>query len=242
MKNFSRDDVGVMLSLRKDVEERGQRCKIYWCDKEITQKKIESYLRKTKATEAQILAKSKIPDPLPSHIVVKVLPDPAEAPPTLPNSPLDLHESNPQVPVCPGPASAGRPPNGPSPPKRRACVACRRSKAKCDFSGEQCPTPYDYPPSLADRHADGEGSSTASCIRCRQEGKDCVVRQSRRKRTWPVTRCSGKRKGRPSTTPEASSTSETSTSTSPYHVAADSEDATFLNLASGVNFGSDDSP
>jgi hypothetical protein len=128
-----------MLSLRKDVEERGQRCKIYWCDKEITQEKIESYLRKTKATEAQILAKSKIPDPLPSHIVVKVLPHHADSPPALASSSLELHGSNLNAPVFPSPATAGRPPNGPGHPKRRACVACRRSKAKCDFSGEQWP-------------------------------------------------------------------------------------------------------
>lgn len=94
--------------------------------------------------------------------------------------------------------------------------------------------------SFADRYADGDGSSAPSCIRCRQEHKDCVVRQPRRKRTPPVTRRSGKRKRGPSTTPEASSTSGTTASIDVYHVADDEEEA-FVDLVDGVNFGSDDS-
>lgn len=228
MKNFNIDDVGIMLSLRKGVEGRGERCKIYWCDKEITPAKIESYLRKKKVTEAQVLTTAKIPDPIPSHIVVQILPNIAEALQALPSDSPDKQESNV---FAPSPPATARPPNGPGHPKRRACVACRRSKAKCDFSGE-------WDPILSvilftDRQADGEGSSARSCIRCRQEHKDCVVRQSRRKRTPPVTRHSGKRKRGPSTTPEASSTSEMSPSIDPYHV-ADGEDANFLNLAEGV--------
>lgn len=135
MKNFNIDDVGIMLSLRKDVEDRGQRCKIYWCDKEVTQAKIESYLRKKKVTEAQVLAKATIPDPIPSHIVVEVFPLSAEASPTLPNASLDPHGSHLHPPLFPSPSMTGRPPPGPGHPRRRACVACRRSKAKCDFSG-----------------------------------------------------------------------------------------------------------
>jgi hypothetical protein len=238
-KNFDIDDVRIMVSLRRDLEDRGQTYKIYWCGKEITEAKIQSYLRKKKLTEAQVLAKAKIPDPLPSYIVVEVLSRNTEVPESLPNPSANQPDTSFLGPLFTGLPATGRSSDGAGHPKRRACVECRRSKAKCDFSGEW--DPNGRIALVADGETDGDGSNARSCIRCRQEHKDCIVRQSRRKRTPPVTRRSGKRKRGLSPTPAASSTSETSTSVDPYNM-ADSESTTFANVVPGVNFGSDDSP
>lgn len=98
--------------------------------------KIQSYLRKKKLTEAQVLAKAKIPDPLPSYIVVEVLSRNTEAPESLPNPSVNHPDTG-----FPGTVESGLPATRRSSdraghPQRRACVACRRIKAKCDFSGE----------------------------------------------------------------------------------------------------------
>jgi hypothetical protein len=84
-KNFDINDIAIMLSLWKDMQDRHQTCKIYWCNKEISYAKIQSYLRKKKITEAQVLAKAKIPNPIPPYIVVDVLPRNVEASEPLPD-------------------------------------------------------------------------------------------------------------------------------------------------------------
>jgi len=237
-KNFDIDDVGIMLSLRKGMQDSHNTCKIYWCNKEITYAKIQSYLRKKKITEAQVLAKAKIPKPIPNYIVVEVLPRNVEASEPLPYPSPDLPESVLLGTLSTVSLAAERPSDGLRHPRRTACVACRKSKAKCDFSGEWASSrEIDL---VAYGSIDGEGSSTTSCIRCRREHKDCVVRQSRRKKTPPVTRRVGKRKRGPSATPASSSPSGTSSSVDRYPI-PESEDANFTNLLGGVNFGIDDS-
>lgn len=237
-KNFDIDDVGIMLSLRKDMQDSHKTCKIYWCNKEITYAKIQSYLGEKKITEAQVLAKAKIPKPIPSYIVVEVLPRNMEA-----SEPLSYPSPDQPESVFPGALSTGslaveRPPDGLRHPRRTACVGCRKSKAKCDFSGEWASShKIDL---VAYGSTDGEGSSATSCIRCRREHKDCIVRQSRRKKTPPVTRRVGKRKRGLSATPASSSTSGTSSSIDRYPM-PESEDANFTNLLGGANFGIDDS-
>jgi hypothetical protein len=136
-KNFDIDDVGIMLSLRKDMQDNHKICKIYWCNKEIPYAKIRSYLRKKKITEAQVLVKAKIPEPIPSHIVVEALPRNVEASDgTFTYPSLDQPEPVFLGPLSTGSLAAERPPDGSRHPRRTACVACRKSKAKCDFSGE----------------------------------------------------------------------------------------------------------
>lgn len=125
-----------MLSLLRDAEERGQTCKIYWCDKTITLAKIQSYLRKKKVTESEVLAGVKTPYHVPSHIVVEVLPANAEAPEVLPSHSAGQPESSVLAPISTGSPETERSRDGSGYLKRRACVACRRIKAKCDFSGE----------------------------------------------------------------------------------------------------------
>src|SRR5271155_463161 len=83
-----------MLSLRKDMQDSHKTCKIYWCNKEITYAKIQSYLRKKKFTEAQVLAKAKILKPIPSYIVIEVLPRNVEASEPLLYPSPDLPESD----------------------------------------------------------------------------------------------------------------------------------------------------
>jgi hypothetical protein len=239
-KNFDIDDVGIMLSLRKDMQDSHKTYKIYWCNKEVTYAKIQSYLRKKKITEAQALAKAKIPKPIPSYIVVEVLPRNVEASDRTFTNPLpDQPESVFLGGLSTSSLAVEPPPVGSRHPRRRACVACRKSKAKCDFSGEWAPSRgIDL---VTYGSADGEASSAASCIRCRREHRDCVVRQSRRKKTPPVTRRVRKRKRRLSATPASSSTSGTSSSIDRYPI-PESEDANFTHLLGGVNFGVDDSP
>jgi hypothetical protein len=226
-----------MLSLRKDMRDSHQTCKIYWCNKEITNAKIQLYLRKKKTTEAQVLARARIPKAIPPYIVVEILPRNVEASEPLP----DPSPERPEPPFLgtpsTGPLTVERSPDGSRHPRRTACVACRKSKAKCDFNGEWASS---HQIALVTYGStDGEGSS-ASCIRCRRENKDCVVRQSRRKKTPPATRRVGKRKRRLSTTPGSSSTSGTFSSTDRYPM-PESEDANFTNLLDGANFGVDDS-
>jgi hypothetical protein len=226
-----------MLSLHKDMQDSHQTCKIYWCNKEITYAKIQLYLRKRKTTEAQVLAKAGIPKAIPPYIVVEVLPRNVEASESLPDSAPDRPESPFLGTLSTGPLAIERSLDGSRHPRRTACVACRKSKAKCDFSGEWASSRKIALVTYV--NTDGEGSSTSSCIRCRREQKDCVVRQSRRKKTPPVTRRVGKRKRRLSTTPGSSSTSGTFSSIERYPM-PESEDANFTNLLGGANFGVDD--
>jgi hypothetical protein len=237
-KNFDIDDVAIMLSLRKDMQDSHQTCKIYWCNKEIAYAKIQLYLRKKKITEAQVLAKARIPKPIPPYIVVEVLPRNVEASKPLPDPSPDRPESPFLGSLSTGSLAVERPPDGLRHPRRTACVACRKSKAKCDFSGEWASSRKIALVTYGS--TDGEGSSVPSCIRCRREHKDCVVRQSRRKKTPPVTRRVGKRKRRLSATPASSSTSGTSSSIDRYPM-PESEDANFTNLLGEANFGVDDS-
>ena len=236
-KNFDIDDVAIMLSLRKDMQDSHQTCKIYWCNKEITYEKIQSYLRKKKTTEAQVLAKAKIPNPIPPYIVVEVLPCNVEASDPLSHPLPDQSESAFLGTLSTGSLAVERSPDGSRHPRRTACVACRKSKAKCDFSGEWSSSrKVDL---VTYGSIDGEGSSAPSCIRCRREQKDCVVRQPRRKKTPPVTRRVGKRKRRLSVTPTPSSLSGTS-SPIDRHPVPESEDASFTDLG-GDSFSVDDS-
>ena len=227
-----------MLSLRKDMQDSHQTCKIYWCNKEIAYAKIQLYLRKKKITEAQVLAKARIPKPIPPYIVVEVLPRNVEASNPLPDPSPDRPESPFLGSPSTGSLAVERPPDGLRHPRRTACVACRKSKAKCDFSGEWASSRKIALVTYGS--TDGESSSVPSCIRCRREHKDCVVRQSRRKKTPPVTRRVGKRKRRLSATPASSSTSGTSSSIDRYPM-PESEDAHFTNLLGEANFGVDDS-
>jgi hypothetical protein len=237
-KNFDIDDVAIMLSLRKDMQDSHQTCKIYWCNKEITYAKIQLYLRKRKTTEAQVLAKARIPNVIPPYIVVEVLPRNVEASEPLPNSTPGRPEPPFLGTLSAGPLAVEGSPDGSRYPRRTACVACRKSKAKCVFSGEWASSREIALVTYGS--TDGEGSSASSCNRCRREHKDCVVRQSRRKKTPPVTRRVGKRKRRLSTTPGSSSTSGTFSSIDRYPM-PESEDTNFSNILGGANFGVDDS-